>query len=524
MSSPLFLFSPAASASSPLNAPATPAAAMGEGGGFQQALAQAMHAPDPAAEGDAARGAAAAVPAAGVAASTPDVATPDVATPDVATPGFASVNRISGLAMAAEMSDLTASTSVGSIEGVAEGSINTPLLSALDGLVDGLAPAGEGLVDGLVEGTVDDPTLASESEAVNSVLTLDEQVSVASAEQIPGAVVTEQESLLSLAAEATASPAGDLAPDELALQAAAGILADAADLPAFAAAADINPAPGAGTASVVLAPVTALTPSAQEGEAVSTDMTGGKRLDLTQWLSRANLPMGEDTAADSASASGATTSGTSLSASQAIGNSEMLLKNALFARAAPKGDLGFSLPEAVIGEAPTGITPASTKAAVAGAPLPAPADLTATGRFTVPVQISFGQAQWSEAITERTAWLASQNIHTAELQLDPPELGPLQVKITVQQDQAVVSFVTANPQVREALDQTMGRLRDLLQEQGLQLVDAGVSDQRQQQGEAAGDAAEGTVQGADGEPGEQGEQPAASSITTTVPWGVDAFV
>lgn len=139
------------------------------------------------------------------------------------------------------------------------------------------------------------------------------------------------------------------------------------------------------------------------------------------------------------------------------------------------------------------------------------------------VQVAFGQTQWSEALAERTAWLASQQIHSADLQLDPPELGPLQVRISVHQDQAVVSFVSANPQVRDALDQSMARLRELLQEQGMQLVDAGVSDQhRDDSSETAAS--------------EQDEQldaitdisvedsPATNAIVLDAKYGVDDFV
>jgi flagellar hook-length control protein FliK len=136
------------------------------------------------------------------------------------------------------------------------------------------------------------------------------------------------------------------------------------------------------------------------------------------------------------------------------------------------------------------------------------------------LQVSFGHAQWSEALAERAAWLAGQQIHSAELQLDPPELGPLQVRISVHQDQAVVSFVSANPQVREALDQTMGRLRELMLEQGMQLVDAGVSDQGRE-GRAEAEAAERSLQ-ADGNPDENAET-STTVASIVADYGVDDF-
>ncbi len=103
------------------------------------------------------------------------------------------------------------------------------------------------------------------------------------------------------------------------------------------------------------------------------------------------------------------------------------------------------------------------------------------GKVGVAVNVPFGTDQWQQAIGERAVLLVRQNIQSAELQLDPPELGPLQVRIQINQDHAVVNFSSANAQVREALDQTLARLKEMLQEQGFTQVETGVSDQSQQQ-------------------------------------------
>lgn len=101
----------------------------------------------------------------------------------------------------------------------------------------------------------------------------------------------------------------------------------------------------------------------------------------------------------------------------------------------------------------------------------------------MPVNIKFGQPEWAGMVAERTAMMAAQKITFAELQLDPPELGPMHVKVTVQNDQASVNFVSASPAVRDSLEQTAVRLREMLDQQGLNLVDVNVADQsdRQQQ-------------------------------------------
>ncbi len=128
-----------------------------------------------------------------------------------------------------------------------------------------------------------------------------------------------------------------------------------------------------------------------------------------------------------------------------------------------------------IGSALTSLNPIS---GTAGASL----GDAASGRVQVPITVTFGQPQWAGMVAERSAQLFSQNINNAELLLDPPELGRMTVHIQVHQnDQASVTFTSANPSVREALDQSSQRLRDLMAEQGLNLVDVDVSDERSPQ-------------------------------------------
>lgn len=110
-----------------------------------------------------------------------------------------------------------------------------------------------------------------------------------------------------------------------------------------------------------------------------------------------------------------------------------------------------------------------------------------------------GQPEWHNAIAERIAVMATKNLTSAEIQLDPPELGQLLVRVTLNQEQVSVNFASQNAAVREALDQTAYRLRDMFEGEGLNLVDVDVSDQSfqgRQQGSAAGS------QGTAGEPAE----------------------
>lgn len=83
---------------------------------------------------------------------------------------------------------------------------------------------------------------------------------------------------------------------------------------------------------------------------------------------------------------------------------------------------------------------------------------------------------WSEALGERVLWLIGNRISAAQLNLNPPELGPLEVRIVLDGDKAHVHFASAHAQVRDALESALPRLRELLGEAGIQLLDAGVRD------------------------------------------------
>lgn len=99
-------------------------------------------------------------------------------------------------------------------------------------------------------------------------------------------------------------------------------------------------------------------------------------------------------------------------------------------------------------------------------------------RFTVNVQ--FGRAEWMADVAAQVAKVAAQNLNFAEIQLDPPELGALQVRVHMNNEQAAVSFSAQSAQVREALEQNGNRLREMFDAEGLSLVDVDVRDQGQQ--------------------------------------------
>lgn len=110
---------------------------------------------------------------------------------------------------------------------------------------------------------------------------------------------------------------------------------------------------------------------------------------------------------------------------------------------------------------------------VSAHPLPQlhPASATLPAPVATPVQ----QPQWGDDLGSRIVWMVKQDIKTADIRLNPAHLGPLEVKIAMQQDQVSVSFTSHHGVVRDALDAAMPRLREMLTDNGLQLANASVS-------------------------------------------------
>ena len=82
---------------------------------------------------------------------------------------------------------------------------------------------------------------------------------------------------------------------------------------------------------------------------------------------------------------------------------------------------------------------------------------------------------WAEDVGHQITWLAEQGTSKAELVLTPPHLGRIEIKLEIGTDLSTAQFVSASPQVREALEQAMPRLREMLAQGGISLGEANVS-------------------------------------------------
>lgn len=82
--------------------------------------------------------------------------------------------------------------------------------------------------------------------------------------------------------------------------------------------------------------------------------------------------------------------------------------------------------------------------------------------------------QWQESLAGRVQWLVDQKVGEARIKLNPPELGAVDVKISLVEDKTYVQLTAATAAARDELAQSLPRLRELFTASGLELSGASV--------------------------------------------------
>jgi flagellar hook-length control protein FliK len=99
----------------------------------------------------------------------------------------------------------------------------------------------------------------------------------------------------------------------------------------------------------------------------------------------------------------------------------------------------------------------------------------------MPAQVTINtpvtQDKWGDEFNQKITWLATNKEQSAELHLNPPQLGPMDVVLKVSGDQATALFTSPHAAVREAIEQALPKLREMMADNGITLGNATVSDQ-----------------------------------------------
>lgn len=121
-------------------------------------------------------------------------------------------------------------------------------------------------------------------------------------------------------------------------------------------------------------------------------------------------------------------------------------------------------------------------------------------RIQAAVEAPVRSSAFSAELSEKIVWLAGNGSHSASLSLNPPQLGPLEVRLSLTGSDAGAQFYSPHPVVRDAIEAAMPRLRELMAQAGIALGDAQVHQEAFSRGDSgggsgrpSGDSATGTV-------------------------------
>lgn len=112
-------------------------------------------------------------------------------------------------------------------------------------------------------------------------------------------------------------------------------------------------------------------------------------------------------------------------------------------------------------------------------------EVSATAEQVLQQPVNIARNDAAKALFDRTNMLLNLNLKEAEIRLDPPELGSMQIRIRSDAEQAQINFVVQSQQAKEMLEQSMGRLKEMLAEQGINLGESSVSEQGQNEQQMA---------------------------------------
>lgn len=108
------------------------------------------------------------------------------------------------------------------------------------------------------------------------------------------------------------------------------------------------------------------------------------------------------------------------------------------------------------------------------------------GNDLLTVNTPLGSNGWADDFSQQISWMSAQKTQVAELRLNPPNLGPLDVVLTITDKQATVQFSSPHGAVRDAVENALPKLREIFADNGIMLGNTTVSDQTPRERNAAG--------------------------------------
>ena len=145
-------------------------------------------------------------------------------------------------------------------------------------------------------------------------------------------------------------------------------------------------------------------------------------------------------------------------------------KAAKFAVAAPAKETAFVEPVASDTPAATIVQPSSNAPSHAN-------HVDTKSDSALPVTTHLRDKAWATDLGQKVVWLASNEKQSAQLTLNPPQMGPIEVSLNIDKGNASVSFASANAEVRDAIETALPKLREMFASAGIELGQTNVGAQ-----------------------------------------------
>jgi flagellar hook-length control protein FliK len=82
---------------------------------------------------------------------------------------------------------------------------------------------------------------------------------------------------------------------------------------------------------------------------------------------------------------------------------------------------------------------------------------------------------WGPALNQRITWMVANSLQNANITVNPPNLGPLEINIQTDQNKTNVQFIVTSSEVRQAIQDSIPALSKMFENSGLQLGQADIN-------------------------------------------------
>jgi flagellar hook-length control protein FliK len=94
-----------------------------------------------------------------------------------------------------------------------------------------------------------------------------------------------------------------------------------------------------------------------------------------------------------------------------------------------------------------------------------------------PIEAPVGSPRFVDETAQQVTWLVKNGLSEAEIRVKPADMGPISVRIEMNQNEATISFAVTQPETRAAVQDSLHRLTEMLADSGISLGEANVGGQ-----------------------------------------------